>query len=195
MALNLSMEQSQIPSIIGNTKLHHRIHKRRTAVPTLSQSNPIRASLSNFLKVYFNIVFPLAVTTEQGWRKQPTQHHTGTRDCMCSNKKLLMMDTIVSETCRAAWSEIKYFMILKLMCIWLVFIQYYHMKCLVTSFLRLGVVSTSLNSHLGRPTLVGRPKLLFNIWAATVLCAGRLVLPQPEGAPCCRDRAMFIMEV
>jgi hypothetical protein len=44
----------------------------------------------------------VAVTTEQGWRKQPTQHHTGTRDCMCSNKKLLMMDTIVSETCRAA---------------------------------------------------------------------------------------------
>jgi hypothetical protein len=25
-----------------------------------------------------------------------------TRDCMCSNKKLLMMDTVVSETCRAA---------------------------------------------------------------------------------------------
>jgi hypothetical protein len=48
-----------------------------------------------------------AVTTEQGWRKQPTQHHTVTRDCMCSNKKLLMMGTMVSETCRAALSEIK----------------------------------------------------------------------------------------
>jgi hypothetical protein len=43
-----------------------------------------------------------AVTTEQGWRKQLTQHHTVTRDCMCSNKKLLMMDTMVSKTCRAA---------------------------------------------------------------------------------------------
>jgi hypothetical protein len=42
------------------------------------------------------------VTTEHGWRKQPTQHHTVPRDCMCSNKKLLMMDTVVSETCRAA---------------------------------------------------------------------------------------------
>src|SRR5215475_6073938 len=42
-----------------------------------------------------------AVVTEQGWRKQPTQHHTVTRDCMCSNKMLLMMDTVVSETCRA----------------------------------------------------------------------------------------------
>jgi hypothetical protein len=38
-----------------------------------------------------------AVTTEQGWRKQPTQHHTVTRDCMCSNKKLLMMNTMVSD--------------------------------------------------------------------------------------------------
>jgi hypothetical protein len=27
-----------------------------------------------------------AVATEQGWRKQPIQHHTVTRDCMCSNK-------------------------------------------------------------------------------------------------------------
>jgi hypothetical protein len=42
------------------------------------------------------------ITTEQGWRKHMTQHHTVTRDCMCSNKKLLMMDTMVSETCRAA---------------------------------------------------------------------------------------------
>jgi hypothetical protein len=28
---------------------------------------------------------------------------------MCSNKKLLMMDTMVSETCRAAQSEIKFY--------------------------------------------------------------------------------------
>jgi hypothetical protein len=48
------------------------------------------------------LLLPTAVTTEQGWRKQLTQHHTVTRDCMCSNKKLLMMDTMVSETCRAA---------------------------------------------------------------------------------------------
>jgi hypothetical protein len=42
-------------------------------------------------------------------RKQPTQHHTVTRNCMCSNKKLLMMDTMVSETRRAAQSEIKFY--------------------------------------------------------------------------------------
>jgi hypothetical protein len=31
----------------------------------------------------------------------PTPHGV-TRDCMCNNKKLLMMDTVVSETCRVA---------------------------------------------------------------------------------------------
>jgi hypothetical protein len=41
-----------------------------------------------------------AVTTEQGWRTQPTQHHTVTRGCMCCGGRLLMMDTTVSETCR-----------------------------------------------------------------------------------------------
>jgi hypothetical protein len=35
-----------------------------------------------------------AVTTEEGWRTQPTQHHTVTRGCMCSRGKLLMMDTM-----------------------------------------------------------------------------------------------------
>jgi hypothetical protein len=42
-----------------------------------------------------------AVSTEQGWRTQPTQHHMVTRGCMCSGGRLLMMDTAVSETCRA----------------------------------------------------------------------------------------------
>jgi hypothetical protein len=34
-------------------------------------------------------------TTEQGWRTQPTQHHTVTRGCMCGGGRLLMMDTVV----------------------------------------------------------------------------------------------------
>jgi hypothetical protein len=48
-----------------------------------------------------------AVTTEQGWRKQPTQHHTVTRDCICSNKKLLMMDTMVKAavTTEQGWRK------------------------------------------------------------------------------------------
>jgi hypothetical protein len=43
----------------------------------------------------------LCPSTEQCWRTQPTQHHTVTRGCMCSGGRLLMMNTIVSETCRA----------------------------------------------------------------------------------------------
>jgi hypothetical protein len=47
------------------------------------------------------LLLPTTVTTEQGWRTQPTQNHTVTRGCMCSGGRLLMMDTVVSETCRA----------------------------------------------------------------------------------------------
>src|SRR5215475_5448823 len=41
-----------------------------------------------------------AVTTQQDWRTQRTKHHTG-RETACAAEKLLMMDTVVSETCRA----------------------------------------------------------------------------------------------
>jgi hypothetical protein len=46
-------------------------------------------------------VTPLLLSAAIVEELEPTQHHTVTRDCMCSNKKLLMMDTLVSETCRA----------------------------------------------------------------------------------------------
>jgi hypothetical protein len=48
-------------------------------------------------------------TTEQRWRTQPTQNHTVTRGCMCSGGRLLMMDTAVSETCRATQIVIKFY--------------------------------------------------------------------------------------
>ena len=41
-----------------------------------------------------------AVTTQQDWRTQRTKHHTGP-ETACAAEKLLMMDTMVSETCRA----------------------------------------------------------------------------------------------
>jgi len=40
------------------------------------------------------------VTTQQDWRTQRTKHHTGP-ETACAAEKLLMMDTMVSETCRA----------------------------------------------------------------------------------------------
>jgi len=41
-----------------------------------------------------------AVTTQQVWRTQRTKHHTGP-ETACAAEKLPMMDTMVSETCRA----------------------------------------------------------------------------------------------
>ena len=41
-----------------------------------------------------------AVTTQQDWWTQRTKHHTGPENA-CAAEKLLMMDTMVSETCRA----------------------------------------------------------------------------------------------
>jgi hypothetical protein len=63
-------------------------HSRLNPVPTLLFSTVL-------------LLLPTAVTTEQGWRTQTSQHHTVTRGCMCSGRRLLMMDTVVSETCRA----------------------------------------------------------------------------------------------
>jgi hypothetical protein len=70
------------------------------------------------------VLQPCSVPTEQGWRTQPTQNHTVTRGCMCGGGRLLMMDSVVSETYRANIDCNKNFTILKQMCIWLVFIQF-----------------------------------------------------------------------
>ena len=39
-------------------------------------------------------------TTQQDWRTQRTKYHTGP-ETACAAEKLLMMDTMVSEICRA----------------------------------------------------------------------------------------------
>ena len=41
-----------------------------------------------------------AVTTQQNWRTQRTKHHTGP-ETACAAEKLLMMEAMLSETCRA----------------------------------------------------------------------------------------------
>ena len=168
------MEQNQeIPRILWNTKFHHRIHKRRTAVPTLSHSNPIHASLSHFLKVYFNIIFPF------------TPRSSKCSLCLSSVHGNLAGTSPISHSCHlfhpshSAWFDNpnenrvpnlkSHFYCL---CCTKGSVQVRGlMKCLVTSFLQLGVASNSPNSHLGRPPLVGRPKLLCNIWAATYLAS------------------------
>jgi len=44
--------------------------------------------------------YVVTVTTQQDWRTQRTKHHTGP-ETACAAEKFLMMDTMVSETCRA----------------------------------------------------------------------------------------------
>jgi hypothetical protein len=55
---NSSSAVQQIPSILCNTKVHYRIHKRSSPLPIVSQINPLHVSPSHFLKTRYNIILP-----------------------------------------------------------------------------------------------------------------------------------------
>ena len=92
-------------NLAGSFQVHGSVHRCNNLNKDANQIYFVLKSLK-FIYIIPLYMFrtPLCpsseVTTQQDWRTQRTKHHMGP-ETACAAEKLLMMDTMVSETCRA----------------------------------------------------------------------------------------------
>ena len=63
---NSSTGSQEIPLILWNLNVQHRIHNSHPPVPTLSQGNPLLASPSKFRKIHLILPSPLRLVLPSG---------------------------------------------------------------------------------------------------------------------------------